>query len=163
MTKAGVSGVKLNSAPLAPSTPRSPRRAAGLWQQIGGFLVVGAICTAASLGIFAGLRPVTGTQWANLIALVLTSILNTELNRRLSWSIQDRQHWFQDHRRGLWVMLLALALTSSSLWLLHAFNPNPTVMEDVLTITAANVLAAVSRFLLLRYWIFRRVRTRAKD
>ncbi|WP_052663663.1 GtrA family protein [Psychromicrobium lacuslunae] len=157
MTKSVADTVPATKPPQA-AAESAP--AAGLWRQIGGFLFVGAICTAASLAIFAGLRPFTGSQWANLIALVLTSILNTELNRRHSWAIKERQHWFRDHRRGLWVMLLALLLTSSSLWLLHAINPNPTVFEDVLTITAANVLAALSRFLLLRYWIFRRVRSR---
>ncbi|NYE94704.1 putative flippase GtrA [Psychromicrobium silvestre] len=149
---------------------RQPRPAAlqrtpanGLWRQIGSFLVVGAICTVASLAIFAALRPFAGTQWANLVALVLTSILNTELNRRHSWGIQDRKHWWTDHRRGLWVMLLALALTSSSLWLLHAITPDPSVFEDVVTITIANVLAAATRFLLLRYWIFRRVRQQESE
>lgn len=138
-------------------SPEQPR--AGLPRQIGGFLIVGAICTAASLAIFTALRPLAGTQWANLIALVLTSVLNTELNRRLSWSIKDRKHWFEDHSKGLWVMFLALLLTSSSLLLLYAVNPSPSMLDEVLTITAANVLAALTRFLLLRYWIFRRVRS----
>ncbi|MCB8775866.1 hypothetical protein LJD49_29540, partial [Escherichia coli] len=68
------------------------------------------------------------------------------------------RHWFADQSKGLWVMFLALLLTSSSLLLLHTVNPRSTVMDEVLTITAANVLAALTRFLLLRYWIFRRVR-----
>ncbi|GAA1050020.1 GtrA family protein [Arthrobacter russicus] len=140
------------------STPEAPQPRTSLRQQIGGFLIVGAICTAASLAIFTALRPLAGTQWANLIALVLTSVLNTELNRRHSWSIRDRRHWFADQSKGLWVMFLALLLTSSSLLLLHTVNPRSTVMDEVLTITAANVLAALTRFLLLRYWIFRRVR-----
>ncbi|WP_049758882.1 GtrA family protein [Renibacterium salmoninarum] len=134
------------------------RPAASLRKQVIGFLIVGAICTAASLGIFTALRPFAGTQWANLIALVLTSVLNTDLNRRHSWSIRDRKHWLDDQSKGLWVMFLALLLTSSSLLLLHTINPNSSVLDEVLTITGANVLAAVSRFLLLRYWIFRRTR-----
>lgn len=132
-------------------------------QQIGGFLIVGAICTAVSLGIFAMLRPIVGTQWANLVALVLTSVLNTELNRRHSWSIRDRKHWFEDQSKGLWVMFLALLLTSSSLLLLHTINPNSSVLDEVVTITIANVLAAITRFLLLRYWIFRRMRKPSAD
>ncbi|WP_285725230.1 GtrA family protein [Psychromicrobium xiongbiense] len=142
------------------ATPRKPIvLRPGLLRQILGFLLVGGICTAVSLAIFALLRPSMGTQWANLVALILTSVLNTELNRRHSWAISGKEGWWRDHRRGLWVMLLALALTSSSLWFLHLFDPDPSVFEDIATITVANVLAAVTRFLLLRYWIFRRVRT----
>lgn len=135
--------------------PRAQRMRA-LVRQIGGFLVVGAICTAASLALYASLRPSVGVQWANAISLIVTSLLNTELNRRLSWNIQSRRMWVRDHLKGLLVMLLALALTSSSLWLLHAIVRQPSLAVEVITITAANVLAALTRFLLLRHWIFRR-------
>ncbi len=130
----------------------------GIRRQVRGFLVVGAICTIASVAIFALLRPVVGVQWANLVSLVLTSILNTHLNRRHSFGITERDRWIGDQRRGLWVMLLALGLTSGSLWLLHTVAPGASVLDELLVITAANVLAAVTRFLLLRYWIFRRLR-----
>ncbi|MCZ2404671.1 GtrA family protein [Paenarthrobacter sp. Z7-10] len=136
------------------------RLAPGIKTQIGSFLAVGAVCTAASVALFAVLRPALGVQWANTISLVATSILNTELNRRHSFGIKERRHWFRDHRRGLWVMLLALGLTSGSLWILHAALPQASVFEELLTITAANVLAAATRFTLLRYWIFRRIRSR---
>lgn len=144
-------------APNAGPQILSNRRTTVL-HQIGGFLIVGVICTVASVSIFALLRPGTGVQVANLVSLVSTSILNTELNRRHSFGIRGRRRWFTDHRRGLWVMLLALGLTSGSLWLLHALAPQASVFEELLVITAANVVAAVTRFLLLRYWIFRRVR-----
>lgn len=144
-------------SPGATGAPK-PHRFAGIGQQIGGFLAVGAVCTLASVAIFAALRPLAGVQWANLISLVLTSVLNTELNRRHSFGITERRYWFRDHRRGLWVMLLALGLTSGSLWILHAAWPGASMLDELLTITAANVLAAVTRFLLLRHWIFRRLR-----
>ncbi|WP_267546095.1 GtrA family protein [Arthrobacter sp. H14-L1] len=127
-------------------------------QQVRGFLIVGAVCTIASVAIFALIRPILGVQWANLISLVLTSILNTDLNRRHSFGIHERARWIGDQRRGLWVMLLALGLTSGSLWLLHTVAPGASFLDELLVITAANVLAAVTRFLLLRYWIFRRIR-----
>ncbi|HEY8294035.1 MAG TPA: GtrA family protein [Micrococcaceae bacterium] len=148
------------STDQTPGTPGVPEATpiAGIWQQTGGFLAVGVVCTVASVAIFALLRPLAGVQWANLISLVLTSVLNTELNRRHSFGITERRYWLQDHRRGLWVMLLALGLTSGSLWALHTVTPDASVLDELLAITAANVLAAVTRFLLLRYWIFRRIR-----
>ncbi len=137
-----------------PSAKGRPR----ILQQARGFLIVGAVCTIASVAIFGLLRPLVGVQWANLVSLVLTSILNTDLNRRHSFGITERARWLGDQRRGLWVMLLALGLTSGSLWLLHTVAPGASVLDELLVITAANVVAAVTRFLLLRYWIFRRIR-----
>jgi putative flippase GtrA len=144
-----------------PSRDSAPARPGAVLQQVLGFLAVGVVCTVASVAIYTLLRPVTGVQPANSISLILTSVLNTELNRRHSFGIRERRNWVRDHRRGLWVMLLALGLTSGSLWLLHAIAPEPSVAQELVTITVANVLAALTRFLLLRYWIFRRVHTAA--
>lgn len=132
-----------------------------LWSQIRGFCIVAVICTVTSMAMFAGMRPFLGTQLANGISLVLCSVLNTELNRRVSFGIRGKKMWWSDQRRGLWVMLLALGLTSGSLWLLHALDTDASVMAELVIITIANVVAAVTRFLMLRYWIFRRVRGRA--
>ncbi|MEV8182626.1 GtrA family protein [Specibacter sp. NPDC078692] len=126
--------------------------------QLRGFAVVAVICTVISMTIFANLRPYTGTQWANVISLVLCSILNTELNRRISFGVNGRHLWWRDQRRGLWVMLLALAMTGGSLWVLHQVSPNASIWVELVVIVLGNVASAVTRFLLLRYWIFRRVR-----
>ncbi|MDJ0313141.1 GtrA family protein [Arthrobacter sp. H35-D1] len=129
-----------------------------LASQLRGFAVVAVICTVISMAIFASLRPLTGTQWANAISLILCSVLNTELNRRMSFGIRGRHLWWRDQRRGLWVMLLALAMTSGSLVLLHQVLPDASITLELLVIVLGNVASAVTRFLLLRYWIFRRLR-----
>lgn len=134
------------------------RRNPVLASQLRGFAVVAIICTVISMAIFASLRPQFGTQWANAISLVLCSVLNTELNRRLSFGIRSRHLWWRDQRRGLWVMLLALAMTSGSLWVLHQAAPGASIVTELSVIVLGNVASAVTRFLLLRYWIFRRVR-----
>ncbi|MFQ4147367.1 GtrA family protein [Arthrobacter sp. LAPM80] len=134
------------------------RRRPALVGQLRGFAVVAVICTVISMTIFAGLRPMLGTQWANAISLVLCSVLNTELNRRISFGLRTRVMWWRDQRRGMWVMLLALVMTSGSLWLLHEVDPGASIMLELAVIVLGNVASAVTRFLLLRYWIFHRVR-----
>ncbi|MFB9163178.1 GtrA family protein [Arthrobacter psychrochitiniphilus] len=129
-----------------------------LSQQLRGFAVVALICTVISMTIFAILRPTMGNQWANVISLVLCSFLNTELNRRMSFGVSGRHLWWRDQRRGIWVMLLALTMTSGSLWALHEIAPQASLVVVLAVIVLGNVASAVSRFLLLRYWIFRRVR-----
>ncbi|AIY00987.1 hypothetical protein ART_1388 [Arthrobacter sp. PAMC 25486] len=132
-----------------------------LASQLRGFVLVAIVCTVISMTIFASLRPLTGTQWANVISLVLCSILNTELNRRMSFGINGRHLWWRDQRRGLWVMLLALVMTSGSLWVLHQISPNASIVVELAVIVLGNVASAVTRFLLLRYWIFRRAKNGA--
>ncbi|MFC8303196.1 GtrA family protein [Specibacter sp. NPDC057265] len=138
---------------------RRLRRHPALLAQLRGFAVVAVVCTAISMALFAGLRPWLGTQWANAVSLVLCSVLNTTLNRRLTFKISSRRLWWRDQRRGLGVMALALVLTSGSLWLLHRINPEPPVVLELAVIVLGNVASALSRFVLLRYWIFRRVHT----
>jgi putative flippase GtrA len=139
--------------------PPGLQRHAVLLQQLRGFCVVAVICTATSMLMYAGLRPFTGTQWANAISLILCSVLNTDLNRRISFNVHERRLWLVDQRRGLWIMLLALAMTSGSLWVLGLVNPHASIKLELAVIVLGNVASAVARFLLLRYWIFRRLRT----
>jgi putative flippase GtrA len=139
------------------------RRKPGLAAQLRGFAIVAVICTAISMAIFAALRPALGTQWANALSLVLCSVLNTELNRRMSFGVTTRHLWWRDHRRGLWVMFLALAMTTGSLGLLHRISPGASIGAELAVIVLGNAASAVTRFLLLRYWIFRRVRNRTPD
>ncbi len=134
------------------------RRHPVLAAQLRGFAVVAFICTVISMAIFASLRPLTGTQWANAISLVLCSVLNTDLNRRMSFGIRSRHLWWRDQRRGLWIMLLALTMTSGSLVLLHQVLPDASIALELVVIVLGNAASAVTRFLLLRYWIFRRLR-----
>jgi putative flippase GtrA len=129
--------------------------------QLRGFGIVAIICTVTSMAIYAGLRPSMGTQWANAISLVLCSVLNTDLNRRFSFGVRNSKLWFQDQRRGLWIMFLALGITSGSLWLLHTLSPHASLAVELAVIVLGNVASAVSRFLIMRYWIFRRLRPRA--
>ncbi len=126
--------------------------------QLRGFGVVAIICTVISMAIYAGLRPSLGTQWANAISLILCSILNTDLNRRFSFGVNSKEFWWRDQRRGLWIMVLALVITSGSLWLLEVLAPHASIVVELAVIVAGNIASAITRFLLLRYWIFRRLR-----
>ncbi|MEE9096837.1 GtrA family protein [Pseudarthrobacter phenanthrenivorans] len=124
------------------------------------FSGVGVVCTAASLGIYALLRPWLGAQLANAVALILTSLLNTALNRRLTFKIAGHQRRTRDHLNGLVVIGVALVITGSSLGVLHWFNPGATVGDELVATTLSGFLATAVRFSMLRHWIFRRARHR---
>ena len=124
------------------------------------FTGVGMICTAASLALYALLRPWLGAQLANAVALVLTSLLNTALNRRLTFRIAGHQRRARDHLNGLVVIAVALVITGGSLGVLHWIHPQATVGDELLATTLSGFLATAVRFTLLRHWIFRRARHR---
>ncbi len=123
------------------------------------FTGVGVVCTASSLAIYALLRPwIDPPQLANAVALILTSLMNTALNRRLTFKITGRKKRTQDHLSGVIVIGIALIITGGSLGMLHLLRPEATVAEELWTTTLSGFVATAVRFTLLRHWIFRRAR-----
>ncbi len=150
---------------LRSSPPRKPpkKRHRGalkypVVRQLLRFTGVGIVCTASSLAIYALLRPWIDPQLANAVALIVTSLMNTALNRRLTFKITGRKKRAQDHLSGAIVIGIALVITGGSLGLLHLFRPEATVTEELWTTTLSGFVATAVRFTLLRHWIFRRAR-----
>ncbi|RSN26748.1 sugar translocase [Streptomyces sp. WAC 05977] len=139
----------------APIQVQAPGVAPSLVRQLVRFAAVGVASTIAYLVLFLLLRTFTGAQAANLVALLVTAIGNTALNRRLTFGIRGREgaglHQFQ----GLIVFGLGLALTSGALALLHTMT-DPGLPLEITALVLANLAATVLRFLLLRGWVFRR-------
>ncbi len=122
------------------------------------FTGVGIICTATSLALYALLRPWLGPQLANATALVLTSLMNTALNRRLTFKISGQRRMARDHLHGMIVIAVALVITGGSLGVLHWLHPDATVSDELWTTTLSGFVATAVRFTMLRHWIFRRAR-----
>jgi putative flippase GtrA len=158
---------QLEQSSPAPAVVRPPvhRRNHGLLRyplvrQLIRFTGVGIVCTVTSLALYAFLRPWIGAQPANAAALVLTSLMNTALNRRLTFKITETKRMKRDHLNGLIVILVALLLTGGSLGVLHWLNPDASVADELWTTTISGFAATAVRFSLLRHWIFRRARHR---
>ncbi len=122
------------------------------------FTGVGIICTVTSLALYALFRPWLGPQPANAAALIITSLMNTALNRRLTFKISGNRKRTRDHLNGLIVIAVALVITGGSLGVLHALRPEATLEEDLWTTTLSGFVATAVRFTMLRHWIFRRAR-----
>ncbi|HET9254520.1 MAG TPA: bifunctional glycosyltransferase family 2/GtrA family protein [Pseudonocardiaceae bacterium] len=145
---------QLGRAPLEPATPGVP---AGLTRQVVRFAAIGVASTLAYLGLFLLLRNPVGTQAANAVALLLTAIMNTALNRRFTFGVVGLQRVTRHQLQGLIVFGLALGLTSGALAIAHAITSAPSTAVELVVLTVANATATVMRFLLLRRWVFRRV------
>ncbi|MEV0208707.1 glycosyltransferase [Streptomyces sp. NPDC050788] len=135
--------------------------AGGLAGQLLRFGAVGAVSTVGYVLLYALLRPATGPQAANAVALLLCALANTAANRRLTFGLRGRGGALRHHAKGLLVFMVGLALTSGSLAALHRLAPGSARATEIGVLVAANLAATLLRFLLLRAWVFpaRRRRT----
>ncbi|MGM1079320.1 glycosyltransferase [Streptomyces sp. H28] len=126
----------------------------GLVPQLLRFAAVGAASTLFHLLLYTVLRPWTGAQAANALALLAGTLANTAANRRLTFGVRGRGGVLRHHLKGLAAFLVGLALTSGSLALLHRAAPGASPGAELLTLVLAGLAATLLRFLLLRAWVF---------
>ena len=147
--------------PLAEVTARLGRTtdagaSGALGSQVALFAVVGVLSTGAYAVLYLLLRGVLGAFWANAVALVVTAVANTAANRRVTFGVRGRAHAVRHQAQGLAILAVGLAVTTGSLWLLHAATATPGRLSEVLVLTAANLFVTVMRFVAMRLWVFAR-------
>jgi putative flippase GtrA len=127
----------------------------GFWGQVLRFGVIGVLSTIAFAALYWVLQPGLGAQTANFVALLLTAIGNTALNRRFTFGVRGRGGAGRHQVQGLVVFGMAWAITAGSLVGLHAVDQHPGGHVEVLVLTGANLVATVVRFALFKSWVFR--------
>lgn len=140
---------ELGRRPLAPAVRPSFR------SQVIRFAAVGAASTIAFALLYLILRPLFGGQAANFLSLLLTAVGNTWANRWFTFGVTGRLGVVRHQLQGLVVFGIAWGITSGSLLTLHATEPQASPLTEILVLTAANLVATVLRFVLLRGWVFR--------
>lgn len=162
-----VARAKANGSAKVDGLPRRPAprpahpdavvgsRNAGLVWQVLSFAVIGILSTAANLALYALFRQWWPVLVANLLALVITTLLNTEANHRFTFASDIRLGTGKVHIQGLIVFALYYAFTSAVLLALRAVNPSPSTVVELGTLLAASLAGTAGRFLLLRSWVFR--------
>ncbi|HEY5011684.1 MAG TPA: glycosyltransferase [Acidimicrobiia bacterium] len=130
--------------------------AGGLGGQLARFASIGAVSTIVFGALFVGLSRPLGWFGADVVALTVCSIANTAANRRLTFSLRGRSERARHFVAGLAVGALPLVLTLGTLVALSATG-SASMLVALAALTAANGLATVARFVLLRSWVFRRL------
>jgi putative flippase GtrA len=143
----------------APHPAQVPGVPVTLSRQAVRFAAIGIMSTLAYLVLYLLLRSSLGAQGANLTALLLTAIANTAANRRLTFGLRGPGKRARSQLEGLVVFGIGLGLTSGALAIVHAASAHPHRGVEVSVLVAANLLATLVRFVLLRSWVFHPRRT----
>lgn len=126
------------------------------------FVVIGVASTLAYLVIFAALRGVASATLANAAALLITAVANTWANRRYTFGVGSRDGAARDHVGGLIALAIALGIITSSIGLLQLLAPGAGRVAELVVLVAANALATMARFVVLRAWFSHTHRVSAK-
>jgi putative flippase GtrA len=131
--------------------PDGPRWRLG--RQLAVFGVIGVASTVATVTLYALLRPWWPPLLANLGALVMVTLLNTEANRRLTFAGSGGSRR-RVHAQALVVFALYYALTSGALLALQQLVVRPSRWLEVAVLLGASIVGTAARFVLLRTWVF---------
>jgi putative flippase GtrA len=134
------------------------RPAPSIGRQVRTFVAIGIASTLAYAALYALLRPLAPAAIANGFALVATALGNTAANRHFTFGVRGRDALIRDHAAGLAAFGVALLITTVAIGALDALAPNAGRAAELVVLVAANGLATVIRFLLLRAGISRRQR-----
>jgi putative flippase GtrA len=121
--------------------------------QVARFVAVGAFSTGLNAGIFLVLRTWLGPVPANLAALLLSTAVSTEANRRFTFGGVETHPW-RARLQICGTVAFYACYSSGVLILLHALVAEPTHVQESLVVVAASVLGGTLRYLLLRLWVF---------
>jgi len=126
--------------------------------QLARYTIVGGLGTVANAVVFLALRTWWEALAANLVALVLSTLLSTEVNRRFTFQAAASAHrWRTCLQNGVTVLFYAF-YTSTVLIGLAVVVDDPSPWLQSVAVAAASVLGGAVRFLVLRYWVFDDVR-----
>jgi putative flippase GtrA len=122
--------------------------------QLTRFAAIGGASTIGYLSLYLLLRGPLGAFAANPVALLITAIVNTTANRRVTFGVTGHHGRFRQHAAGLAIFALGVALTSGALAGLAAVSPQAPKLVEIGVLIFANFIATVLRFVVLRAWVF---------
>ncbi|MBB4685399.1 GtrA family protein [Amycolatopsis jiangsuensis] len=140
-------------------TSGRPLFSAGRHHELGGhaawYLLAGGITTGLQAVLFLVLQPQLGAQWANLVAIALTTVGNTEFHRRVTFAGRSSRAG-KRHLQDLATFAFYAGYGSLVLAGLDELVTHPTAWEQTSALLAASFVGGVVRFAVLRWWVFAR-------
>ncbi len=146
-------------APEEP-TDRVPRGRLGRWRrrhrtlvQLVRYAIVGGASTGLTAGLFLVVRPWLDAVPANLVALVITTAVSTEVNRRFAFG-GARAHRLREWVQDIGTVVFYAGYSSAVLLVLALVVPTASPVQEAVAVAVASVGGGIARFLILRNWVF---------
>lgn len=114
------------------------------------FALVGVASTVLYTVLFMLLDMRLNHHVANVTALLICTVLNTWVNQRFTFDASGHSGGRAAHVQSLAILAVTLAVTTAALALEHHLWPGAGTALDTVTVTVANALATVVRFLTFR-------------
>lgn len=144
--------VALTAPVIELPTPRRPRLHPTL-VQLGRYALVGGIGTGLNVLLFLVARQWLSAVPANAVAIVLSTLVTTEANRRFTFHAGHGRRW-RTILQNVGTIVFYAFYGSAVLLLLHAVVDTPTALMESGAVAAASVLGGLARFSVMRLWEF---------
>ena len=136
-----------------PGFPRLPHVDAEVVRQLARYVVVGVLGTTASALLYLVFRSWWDAVPANLAALVLSTVLSTEANRRYTFADAQVDR-VREYVQNAGTVAFYAVYSSAVLLLLDQVMSDPSALQESLAVAGASIVGGLVRFLLLRNWVF---------
>jgi putative flippase GtrA len=117
------------------------------------YVIAGVVTTAAQSALFLVLQPPLGSQVANLAAIGLTTLANTEFHRRVTFANRT-SNVGKRHLQDFLTFLFYAGYGSIVLAAVDAIVGEPSAMFETVVLFLASGVGGVLRFVVLRWWVF---------
>jgi putative flippase GtrA len=118
------------------------------------FVIIGVVSTVIHTVTYLLLREWLTPALANLVALTLATVLNTEANLRLTFT-GTRGSIGRIHCQSFVLFGMYYAITSGAVLILHEIVRQPTRSLELAILLAAMAIGTMLRFTALRRWVFK--------
>ncbi|WP_433506467.1 GtrA family protein [Pseudonocardia halophobica] len=124
-----------------------------LLAQLVRYSVVGGLGTAVNALLYLLVRLVLDAVPANLVALLLSTAVSTEINRRFTFQGASAHRW-RVYVQDAGTVAFYAGYSTAVLLVLHEIVPGATPLEETAAVTLASVLGGLIRFAVLKAWVF---------
>jgi len=121
--------------------------------QLARYALVGGVGTGLNVVLFLVARTWLSAVPANVVAIVLTTLVTTEANRRFTFHAKQGYRW-RTILQNVGTMVFYAFYGSAVLLLLHAVVESPTALMESIAVASASVLGGIARFSVMRLWEF---------
>ena len=114
------------------------------------YAAVGGLLNVVYLAMYLGCREFADPQPANAVALVGSTIVGTFAHRRFTFGVRSNARTVLHQSLGMVMLVFGLAVTAGSLLALELLVEQPSRLDELGVLAAANLGVGLARFLVFR-------------